>query len=202
MEITLLEKQIEKNLREEILLILGKPKEAAEKYTILGSDINQIRHIFYYLKRERIPIRVYYSIDSYTGFILNVEDTIAEINILGFEETAHRRLMLSFNFMNHLYQFEVTIQKVVKETIFFYLPLNIQYVSRRKYPRFFPKNLYAKINIEYQNLFSQKEYEQLFCHQYPFIHNELIKPNPDLGIMIRIYLKDLNLISTHFDFFF
>lgn len=202
MELSLLEKKIENFLQAEIIHILKKEKDVPEKYTILGSDINQIRHIFYYLKSQRVPIRVYYSLDSYTGFIVNVEDIFGEIDIVGFEETSYRRLTLSFNFMNNLYQFEVTIYNVNKERILFYLPLNIQFISRRKYPRFFPDKLYAQINIEFQKLFSQVVYEQLFHQQYPLILNELKKLEPDLGIILRIFLSEINKISSNYELHF
>lgn len=202
MEVKLSEKKIEEVLQKEIINVLHKPIDLPEKYTILGSDINQIRHIFYYLKSEKVPIKVSYSVDSYTGFIVHIEDILAEISILGFEETSHRRLLLSFNFMNSLYQFEVTIHRVIKDRIFFFLPLNIQFVSRRKYPRFYPSNLYAMINIEYIYLFSQKEYEQQFHQQYTIVAQELKKTNPDIQIITRILLYDIIKISPSFQLIF
>lgn len=202
MELTLSEKKIENFLQQEIIHVLKKEKDVPEKYTILGSDINQIRHIFYYLKSQKVPIRVYYALDSYTGFITNVEDIIGEIDIVGFEETSHRRLTLSFNFMNNLYQFEVTIYNVSKDRILFYLPLNIQYISRRKYPRFFPEQLYAQINIEFQKLFSQVVYEQLFHQQFPLIVNELKKPEPNISLISRIFFNEINKISSNYELYF
>ncbi len=202
MKIKLSEKKIEEELQKEIIRILQKTKDSPEKHTILGSDINQIRHIFYYLKTERIPIRVSYSMDNYTGFIVGIEDIFGEINILGFEETSYRRLLLSFNFLNSLYQFEVIIYKVIKDRILFYLPLHIQYISRRKYPRFYPKNLYVMLNIEYISLFSQTKYEQQFQQQFMIISNELKKINPDIRMITRILLTDIYKISSNFQIMF
>jgi hypothetical protein len=57
-DVSVLAQKIEDDLKKEILRVLNKENEPPEKHTILGSNINEIRHIFYYLKSNKIPITI------------------------------------------------------------------------------------------------------------------------------------------------
>jgi len=199
---SIIAQKIEEYLQEEILRILKKENDIPEKHTILGSDINEIRHIFYYLKANKVPLTIHYLIDTYTGFVLDVEDLYVKLHVLGFEESSFRRCRISFNFLNIYYQFEVNIYKVEKDIVYLYLPLNIQYTSKRKFPRYFPENLYANINVIYNNLFSEKEYEQLLIQYYPKVIEEFLNDLPNLSIILRIVLQDIENISKDYDITF
>lgn len=199
---SIIAQKIEEYLQEEILRILKKENDIPEKHTILGSDINEIRHIFYYLKSNKVPLTIHYLIDTYTGFVLDVEDLYVKLQVVGFEESSFRRCRISFNFLNIYYQFEVNIYKVEKDIVYLYLPLNIQYTSKRKFPRYFPENLYANINVIYNNLFSEKEYEQLLIQYYPKVIEEFLNDLPNLSIILRIVLQDIENISKDYDITF
>ena len=198
MGISVLAQKIEDDLKKEILKILNKENEPAEKHTILGSNINEIRHIFYYLKSNKVPITIHYLIDTYTGFVDDVFDLYCKIHVVEFEETSFRRCRISFNFLNTYYEFEVNLYKVEKDYLYLYLPLNIQYTSKRKYPRFYPENLYANLNVLFNNLFSEKEYEQIFLQNYPKIIQEFQSDLPNLGIILRIILEEIQKISPNY----
>ncbi|GIX42264.1 MAG: hypothetical protein KatS3mg129_1997 [Leptospiraceae bacterium] len=195
---SIIAQKIEEYLQKEILRILNKENDIPEKHTILGSDINEIRHIFYYLKANKVPLTIYYLIDTYTGFVIDIEDIYVKLQIVGFEESSFRRCRIAFNFLNIHYQFEVNIYKVEKDIVYLYLPLNIQFTSKRKFPRFFPENLFANINVIFNNLFSEKEYEQLLLQRYPKVIEEFSKDLPNLGIILRIILEELETISKDY----
>ncbi len=198
MKTSLYIQRVEEYLQKEILKILQKENDIPEKHTILGSDINEIRHIFYYLKSNRIPINVEYLIDQYTAFVIDVYDIYIKFQILGFEESSFRRLKIAFNFLNVYYQFEVNIYKVEKDYVYIYTPNTIQFTSKRKFPRFYPNNLYARFNVVYDNLFTQRQYEQLVLQIYPKIVNELNQEVPNLNIILRTLLADLEKISNDY----
>ncbi len=200
MEISILQKKIEDSLKKEISLIFNRKAEPVEKFTILGSDINKIRHIFYYLKSQKVPIKVDYQMDTFWGYISDVQDLVAVIEIKNFEESSFRRIVISFNFLNVFYSFEVSLQKVEKELVYITLPTNIQYSFRRKYPRIEISDSFARIQILYQNLFSEKEMELIFTQNYGILKNEIEKEYPSLDIIIRIIISNLNQISNFFSF--
>ncbi len=190
--------RVEEYLQKEILKILKKENDIPEKHTILGTDINEIRHIFYYLKSNKIPVNVEYLIDQYTAFVVDIYDIFIKFHILGFEESSFRRLKIAFNFLNTYYQFEVNIYKVEKEFVYIYAPNTIQYTSKRKFPRFYPDNLYAKLNVIFNNLFTHREYEQIFFQLYPKIIIEFQQEVPNLNIILRTLLNDLEKITPDF----
>ncbi|MDW7977112.1 MAG: DUF1577 domain-containing protein [Leptospiraceae bacterium] len=194
--------EIEKQLQKEIIKILKKEHDPPEKHTILGNNLNEIRHILYYLKSKKVPIYIYYLVDTFTGFILDVEDIFVKVQVLGFEETSFRRCRIAFNFMNVFYQFEVSIYRVDKDIITIYTPLYIQYTTKRKFPRYTTHNLYANINIVYYQLFSHHEYENILKHHFPKIIEELQKDLPDLSMILRVMLQELEKISDTYEIHF
>ncbi len=191
MSLLRIQQEVEAYLQKRILELLGGRPEEAGRYTILGSDINEIRHLFYYLRMNRSPIQVLYQIESYTATVTNVEDTVATLHIPGFEETSFRRLKLRFSVMNTFYQFEVIITRVRPDEVTFQLPLYMQSATRRKYPRHPLQNAFLHFNTIYRPIFGTRGIGQVVEEKHRHLIAELKKDFPDLSLMLRIIADDL-----------
>jgi hypothetical protein len=191
MSLLRIQQEVEAYLQKRILEILGGRPEEAVRYTILGSDINRIRHIFYYLRMNRTPVRVDYQLESYTATVVDVEDAQATLNVPGFEETPFRRIKLRFSMMNTFYQFEVILSRVEGEEVSFQLPTNLQSATRRKYPRHTLQRTYILFNTVYRPIFGTRGIGQIVEDKNKYLIEELRKDFPDLSLMLRIISDDL-----------
>lgn len=191
MSLLRIQQEVEEYLQKRILELLGGRPEEAGRFTILGSDINEIRHIFYYLRMNRAPVQVQYQLESYSAQVLSVEDTLATLSVPGFEETAFRRIKLRFSMMNTFYQFEVILSRVRGEEVTFQLPFYIQSATRRKYPRHPLQRAYLLFNTVYRPIFGTRGIGQIVEEKHRHLIAELKKDFPDLSLMLRIIADDL-----------
>ncbi|MBW7858177.1 MAG: DUF1577 domain-containing protein [Leptonema sp. (in: Bacteria)] len=198
MSLLRVQQEVEDYLQTRILELLGGRNDEPAKYTILGSDINRIRHIFYYLRMNQTQVVVQYQLETYFAPIITVGDTTASIQIPNFEETTFRRLKLRFSFMNTFYQFEVLISKVQGDLITFQLPLRIQSATRRKYPRHRLDHSFVLFNTVYRPIFGTRGIGQIVEEKYRFLISELEKDNPNLSLMLRIVGEHLITIAGHY----
>ena len=202
MSLLRIQQEIEERLQSEILTLLGGRAEDAGYYTILGSHINQIRHIFYYLQANRIDIRAQYQLENYPAVVHSVEEIQATLLIPGFEETAFRRIKLRFQAMNVFYQFEVIINRINGNEITFQLPLKIQSATRRKYPRHPLERSYLLFNTVYRPIFGNRGIGQIVEEKHRHIIAELQKDFPDLSLILRILTDQLMFIAGNYDIVF
>lgn len=170
--------------------------------TILGSDINQIRHLFYYLRVEEKPIIVSYQTDTYKSRIIDVEDALARLHVPGFEIGSVRRCRIKFEGFNQLYQFEVPILEIEDELLTIRIPAFIQSVQRRKYKRIYVDDLLLRFIILYRPIFASRETTQFIDSRYPHIMLELEKDEPDLSLINRIVTEEIAKITPNYEFRF
>ena len=190
-------------IQEKIQSLYGvRDKDDFTEITILGSDINQIRHLFYHLKAEEISLEVSYLTDVYTAQVLQVQEIFAELYVPGFEEGGLRRCRLTLEAFRDLYQFEVSIHSIARDRITIRIPAYIQTAQRRKNARAFVSDLFMKVNIVYQHMFNYRDAAQLAETRFPSIIRELRRDEPDLYLINRIITEALNEISPYFDFEF
>ena len=179
-----------------------KKKDEFTEDTILGSDINRIRHLFYYLKSEELELTVTYQSEHYTATVTQVGSSTAALSIPAFEEGALRRCRLKFGIWNELYQFEVPIIIMGTETITIKIPAFIQSAQRRKYPRIQVDDMFMKFITIYQPLFGKQTAGQVMDTRYPQIIRELVKDEPNLYLVNRIITEEVNRITPYFNFKF
>ncbi len=194
---------IEESVIETMQRVLGsRQHEDYTEDTILGSDINQIRHLFYYLRVEEKPIIVSYLTDTYRARIVEVEESQARLHAPNFEIGAVRRCRIKFEGFNQLYQFEVPILEIENEFITIRIPAFIQSVQRRKYKRIYVDDLLLRLIILYRPLFASRETTQYIDSRYPHIVMELEKDEPDLALINRIITEEIARITPNYEFKF
>lgn len=163
--------------------------------TILGSDINRIRHLFYHLRSEQVEFQLNYMADSYRAFVSDVEGNVATIEVADFEEGSLRRCRLKLEAFNELYQFEVPILWIGQDQISVRIPAHIQSVQRRKHPRVPVDDLFVRFNVVYQSIFGARGVGQLLDSRYPQIIREVARDQPNLYLVNRMVTEELNRIS-------
>lgn len=198
MSLLRVQQEVEDYLQSRILELLGSRNDEPAQYTILGSDINRIRHIFYYLRMNQTQVVIQYQLETYFAPIIVVSDTTASIQIPNFEETTFRRLKLRFSFMNTFYQFEVLISKIQGDLITFQLPLRIQSATRRKYPRHRLDHSFVLFNTIYRPIFGTRGIGQIVEEKYKVLISELEKDNPNLSLILKIIGEHLRAIAGQY----
>lgn len=192
----------EETFPEMIRRIYGGSGRDFTEETILGSDINRIRHLFYYLKSEEVRIEIFYRTERYRARVEQVEGSNALLRAPGFEEGALRRCRLKFGAFNELYQFEVSILTIGKDTITIKIPTIVQSVVRRKYKRVQSDELFMKFNIIHQSVFDEDESNQYVETRYPAIIKELQSDEPNLILINRIITSEILNMSPYYELVF
>ena len=161
--------------------------------TIIGTDINLIKHLFHYLKFENIEFRFEYDESIMTVIVQSVLQDFVELNVLGFEEGTSRRAKIKFEVVNVLYQFEVIIEDIRGSIVKIKIPSELQAAEMRNYRRVLVDDLFMDFVILFKSfkggLFKSGDNihaERRFAHLF----REIKKDSPDL--------KLLNLIITDY----
>lgn len=173
------------------------PQQADD--SILGSDINQIRHLFYWLRSERRPVQVNYGPEEYRATVFEVTNTAAHMRVPGFQGERARRCRIKFEIVNILYQFEVPILDIGAETISIKIPAHIQSAKRRQNRRIWVDDMYMRWIIAYQPLFGNRGTGQILEARYPAIVDELRKDEPDLYLVNHIVTEELEALAPAFE---
>ena len=176
----------------------GRGEEVAEE-SILGSDINQIRHLFYWLRSESRPVQVNYGAEEYRATVFEVTNTIAHMRVPGFQGERARRCRIKFEIVNILYQFEVPIIDIGPDTVSIKIPAYIQSAKRRKNRRIWADDMYMRWIIAYQPLFGRRGTGQILEARYPHIVAELRRDEPDLYLINHIVTEELARIAPAFE---
>ncbi|MBX7059696.1 MAG: DUF1577 domain-containing protein [Leptospirales bacterium] len=193
---------MEESLVRSLQKILRSEAEDFTEDTILNSDINQIRHLFYWLRAEQRAIQVSYANEVYTGHVHDVDEASVTVDAPGFQEESMRRCRLKFESLNTLYQFEVPILQLRDEQLVVRLPAYIQSAKRRKHRRVFADDLFMRFGILYQPLHGRRGAGQLIEQRYPYIVSELRRDEPDLALINRIVSEEISKVSRDFLIFF
>ncbi|MCB1164944.1 MAG: DUF1577 domain-containing protein [Leptospiraceae bacterium] len=201
-EIEQIDRDMNMSLVEMMREIYADERMTATQFTIIGSDVNQIRHLFFHLRAERRKIDVSYGIEVLTGAIVDVDDDHVLIHIPGFEEGPQRRIRIRFEALNIFYQFEVIIEEVSGERVWFRMPDSIQSATRRKYRRVYPDDVFLRFIFQYRPIFGKRGIGQIVEDRYSFLVEELQKDFPDLTLILRMVAEELNAISGFFEFKF
>ena len=170
--------------------------------TIIGSDINLIKHLFHYLKFESIEFRFEYDEDMMTVIVHDVLQDFVELNVLGFEEGTSRRAKIKFEVVNVLYQFEVIIEDIRGSIVKIKIPSELQAAEMRNYRRVLVDDLFMDFVILFKsfrggiyvtgdNIHAERQFTHLF--------REIKKDNPDLKLMNLILTDYITNVSHEYD---
>ena len=179
--------------------IYGNERMVPTQFTIIGSDINQIRHLFFHLRAESRKIDISYGIEVFQGSIADVDDDHVLLRIPNFEEGPQRRIRIRFDALNIFYQFEVIIEEISGELVWIRMPDSIQSATRRKYRRVYPDDVYLRFLFQYRPIFGKRGIGQIVEDRYSFVVQELRKDFPDMGLILRMVAEELHSISQFFE---
>lgn len=170
--------------------------------TIIGSDINLIKHLFHYLKFENIEFRFDYEDVYMTVIVHSVLQDFVELNVLGFEEGTSRRAKIKFEVVNVLYQFEVIIEDIRGSIVKIKIPSELQAAEMRNHRRVFVDDLFMDFVILFKsfkggvyvsgdNIYAERQFTHLF--------REIKKDSPDLKLMNLILTDYILKVSSEFE---
>lgn len=197
-----MERNMDASLIDMMREIYADERLVPTQFTIIGSDVNQIRHLFFHLRAENRIIDVNYGIEVFQARIADVDDDHVLLRIPGFEEGPQRRIRLRFDAMNIYYQFEVIIESVSGNLVSIRMPDSIQSATRRKYRRVYPDDVFLRFLFQYRPIFGKRGIGQIVEDRYSYLVEELKKDFPDLSLILRMVAEELNTISRHFEFKF
>ncbi|MCB1174348.1 MAG: DUF1577 domain-containing protein [Leptospiraceae bacterium] len=190
------------NLIRMLQKLLGSHKDDYTEDTILGSDINQIRHLFYNLQSEARNVMLQYSSEIFRARVVAVEGNRAELHIPGFEQETVRRCRIKFEIANILYEFEVAILDFYDEGCEIRIPSFLQSASRRGDRRIYTDDLFMRFITLYRPILGRRGVGQLIESRYQHIVNELQKDEPDLYMINTIADEQIQRLSANFEFRF
>lgn len=185
---------------EDLQALTGSTHADFTEETIIGSDINQIRHVFYFLRAEQQVILVTYMGETYRARVDRVENNRIIIVIEDFTEGAARRCRLKFEIINILYQFEVPVVEMSRDRIAIRMPAFVQSARHRKNVRVYPRDLFMRFNLLYLPVFGRRGVGQIVENRYPKVVRELEKDVPDLPLLFRIINEAVGEISPEYEF--
>ncbi|MCE9597483.1 MAG: DUF1577 domain-containing protein [Spirochaetia bacterium] len=188
------------SLIESLRELSGSRSEDFTEETIIGSDINQIRHVFYFLRSERQQVLINYMGESYRAVVERVDNNRIILSTPDLIEGTGRRCRIKFEIINILYQFEVPILDLSRDKIVIRMPAYVQSARHRKNVRVYPRDLFMRFNLLYLPMFGRRGVGQIVENRYPKIVRELEKDIPDLALLVRIVNEAVGEISTEYEF--
>ncbi|MEM7182949.1 MAG: DUF1577 domain-containing protein, partial [Spirochaetota bacterium] len=166
--------------------------------TIIGSDINLIKHLFYYLKSENTEFEVEYEERHMPVRVEAVNTDTVSLNVLGFEDQGTRRAKIKFEVINVLYVFEVIINDIKENIVYIRIPTELQSAEMRKHRRVVCDDLFMNFIILFRS-FKGGRYisgdniyaERRFTHLFREIRND--EPNLKLmNLMLTDYITKVS----------
>ncbi|EKR63225.1 MULTISPECIES: DUF1577 domain-containing protein [Leptospira] len=174
--------------------------------TIIGTDINLVKHLFYYLKADGVEFPFDYDGQRFFAIVENIEETTVDLRIPGATQGLTLRAKISFEIMNILYQFEVVILEFLEESIVqIRIPSELQAASFRKNIRVAVDDLFMNYVILFRSLSGggreigrNIQVEQRFNN----LMREIKKDNPDLRLVNIIISEYISNVSKGYEVVF
>ncbi|WCL48862.1 PilZ domain-containing protein [Leptospira sp. GIMC2001] len=166
--------------------------------TIIGSDINLVKHLFYYLKADGREFDFVYSDKESLAMVDDIFMDSMNLVIPEFEEEGHRRARIRFEIMNILYQFEVIIQDVHGTVVTIKIPHELQSMQLRQNKRLPVDDLFMNFIILFRSLSggTRAVGKNLYAERrFPFLMKEIRKDKPNLqliNVMLSDYIKTVS----------
>ncbi|HNK59457.1 MAG TPA: DUF1577 domain-containing protein, partial [Leptospiraceae bacterium] len=141
--------------------------------TIIGTDVNLIKHLFYYLRFDNTEFVFEYDDRIMSVVVHNVLQDFVELNVPDFSEASSRRAKIKFEIINVLYIFEVIIEDIRGSIVKIKLPTELQSAEMRQYRRVACDDLFMDFIILFKsfkggryvsgdNIHAERQFTHLF----------------------------------------
>ncbi len=173
--------------------------------TIIGSDINLIKHLFYYLKNEAIEFSFEYEDKYLTAIVEEILMESVALNVLGFEEGQTRRAKIRFEVFNVLYNFEVMVNDIRHEIVFITIPTELQSAQQRKNKRIPCDDLFMNFIILFRSLRGgARDAGETISAEGKFFHlmREVREDTPSLRLINLMLVDYIHKISSEYEIIF
>lgn len=170
--------------------------------TIIGSDINLVKHLFYYLKADGREFDFIYNEETSLAVVDEIYTNTLDLIVPDFKEAGQRRARIKFEIMNILYQFEVLIQDIRDSALTIRIPSELQSMQLRQSKRLPVDDLFMNFIILFRSLTggTREVGKNLYAERrFPHLMKEIRKDKPNLkliNVMLTDYIKT---VSPHFD---
>ncbi|TGK06629.1 PilZ domain-containing protein [Leptospira semungkisensis] len=161
--------------------------------TIIGSDINLVKHLFYSLKADQREFPFDYEGDKLNSIVEEVGEDTLILYVPYLQPKGILRAKISFEILNILYQFEVVLLDFWEDHVRIKIPSELQAAAFRKNIRVAVDDLFMNYVILYRSLSGgERELGKNLSVEQRFFHlmKEIKKDNPSL--------KLINLMATEY----
>lgn len=161
--------------------------------TIIGSDINLVKHLFYSLKADQREFPFDYEGEKFSAVVEEVSEDTLTLLVPYVQSKGILRAKISFEILNILYQFEVVILQFWEDHVRIKIPAELQAAAFRKNLRVAVDDLFMNYVILYRSLSGgERELGKNLYVEQRFFHlmKEIKKDNPSL--------KLINLMATDY----
>ncbi|MCE9500213.1 MAG: DUF1577 domain-containing protein, partial [Leptospira sp.] len=124
--------------------------------TIVGSDINLIKHLFFYLKFDNWEFSFQYEDQNLTAVVEDIAQDTVVLNVPNFSESGTRRARIRFEVVNVLYVFEVMIRNIDEFLVTINIPTELQSAKLRKNKRLEVDDLFMNFIVLFRSLHGGK----------------------------------------------
>ena len=169
--------------------------------TILGSDINLIKHLFYFLKINDIEFMFTYEEHDLHAVIIDIHEDTVECYVDGIEP-GPMKARIHFEVINKLYSFEVAIVVIEHEHVTFRIPNELQSVQFRKNKRVNCDDLFMNFIILFRSIYGgERQLGSTSFTEGRFHHliQEVRKDSPSLEVINKIMMEYVFNVSRDYE---
>ncbi|MCZ8157897.1 MAG: DUF1577 domain-containing protein [Leptospira sp.] len=170
--------------------------------TIIGSDVNIVKHLFYYLKADNREFEFIYEEEILIAAVEDIGSESVILTVPDLTEKGSRRARVRFEVMNINYQFEVVIQEIQHEQITIRTPTELQSYQLRTNRRIPVDDLFMNFIILFRSLAggSREVGKNLYAEsRFPHLMKEIRKDRPDLKLVNLILTEAIQKVSKDYD---
>ncbi|GBF49950.1 hypothetical protein LPTSP4_14710 [Leptospira ryugenii] len=186
---------------QELITIL----ESYFEETIIGSDVNIVKHLFYYLKADNREFEFIYEEEPLIAAVEDIQTSTVMLTIPDFVEKGSRRARVRFEVMNINYQFEVVINDIHHDRIIIRTPTELQSYQLRTNKRIPVDDLFMNFIILFRSLAggSREVGKNLYAEsRFPNLMKEIRRDRPDLKLLNLILTEAIQKVSKDYDIVF
>ncbi len=170
--------------------------------TIIGTDVNLIKHLFYYLRFDNTEFVFEYDDRMMSVVVHNVLQDFVELNVPDFSEASSRRAKIKFEIINVLYIFEVIIEDIRSSIVKIKLPTELQSAEMRQYRRVACDDLFMDFIILFKSFKGGRYVSGDNIHaerQFTHLFREIKFDVPNLKLMNMIVTDYIRKVSDEYE---
>jgi hypothetical protein len=176
--------------------------ESLFEETIIGSDVNIVKHLFYYLKADNREFEFIYEEEILIAAVEDIKTDTVILTIPDLVEKGSRRARVRFEVMNINYQFEVAIQDIHHDQTTIRTPTELQSYQLRTNRRIPVDDLFMNFIILFRSLAggSREVGKNLYAEsRFPNLMKEIRKDQPDIRLINLILTDAIQKVSKDYD---